>query len=197
MIAIRGIGSNIAKEFVRGIHGVDQFIVVDRDKVVSPMAADRYLMCQGILYGKRRVDMTSDEIATTYRVNYVQVACMCDTILHHNDKARICIVGSESGVTGSYDEIYADSKRLIHHYVETKTLRKDQQLVCIAPSIIEDAGMTIIRADRNNLDKLRDKHPKGRFLTSREVANMIHFLLYIDEGYTTNVVIRMNGGVRQ
>jgi NAD(P)-dependent dehydrogenase (short-subunit alcohol dehydrogenase family) len=197
MIGIRGMGSNIAKEFVSILNGLDDVYEVGRNHILPPAAADRYLLCQGFLYGKRRVDMTNDEVSDTYRINYVQVVGMCDNLLEHNDNVRICVVGSESGVTGSYDECYADSKRLVHNYVETKNVKPNQQLVCVAPSIIEDAGMTLRRCDVDNLDKLRSNHPKGRFLTSREVAMMIFFLLYIDQGYTTGVVIRMNGGMKR
>lgn len=205
MIAIRGIGSKIAQEFVDVCFGKGQlslpkvatgkFIIIERDSV-PPYNADKYLICQGILHGKKRVDMTNDEVSETYKVNYVQVACMCDTILEHNSKARICVLGSESGFSGSYDECYADAKRLLHYYVETKLTKPSQQLVCVAPSIIEDAGMTLRRADVENLCRLRDKHPKSRFLMSREVARMIYFLLFDDLGYTTGTVIRMNGGSR-
>ena len=54
--------------------------------------------------------------------------------------------------------------------------------------------MTERRQDVENLQHRQEKHPKRRFLEAAEVARMIHFLLYVDEGYTTGVVIRMNGG---
>jgi NAD(P)-dependent dehydrogenase (short-subunit alcohol dehydrogenase family) len=53
--------------------------------------------------------------------------------------------------------------------------------------------MTLDRKDVENLERRREGHPKKRFLTAAEVAKLIHFLLYIDEGYTTGTVIRMNG----
>jgi NAD(P)-dependent dehydrogenase (short-subunit alcohol dehydrogenase family) len=73
-------------------------------------------------------------------------------------------------------------------------IKPQQQIVCVSPGIIEDAGMTVRREDRVNLARRRDMHPKRRFLRAIEVARMIHFLLYVDEGYTSGVVIRMNGG---
>jgi hypothetical protein len=56
--------------------------------------------------------------------------------------------------------------------------------------------MTLRRDDTENLERRREEHPKKRFLTSLEVAKMVHHLLYVDEGYTTGTVIRMNGGGR-
>ncbi len=193
MIAIRGIHSNIAFQLRHYCNLRDEVIEVKRNDL-PPLDADRYLFCQGLLYGKRRVDMTEDEISETYKVNYASVACTCEAILTYNPVARICVIGSESGIVGSYDECYADAKRLLHHYVETKKIEPGQQFVCVAPGIIEDAGMTIRREDRENLFRIRENHPKGRFLRSIEVARMVYFLLYVDIGYTTNVVIRMNGG---
>ena len=104
------------------------------------------------------------------------------------------MIGSESGFAWGFDGAYAGAKAALHCYVENKPLRPKQQLVCIAPGIIEDAGMTERRMDKENLEKRRKDHPKHRFLTSDEVAKLAHFLLYVDQGYISNVVIRMNGG---
>lgn len=195
MIAIRGMGSNIAKEFIKVVGRSGTPIEIRRNELPPIDCVDKYLICQGILNGKQRVNQTEQEVANTYSVNYDQVANMCNYILENNIHARICVIGSESGFSGSYDEVYSDSKHLLHHYVETKRgLRSTQQLVCVAPSIVEDAGMTLRRTDTNNLNAIRQRHPKGRFLTSAEVARMIYFLLFEDLGYTTGVVIRMNGG---
>jgi|SRR6266404_5852789 len=193
MIAIRGIHSNIAFSLIDYCNLQDDVVKVERG-CLPPIEAERYLFCQGLLYGKSRLEQTSQEISNTYNVNYMNIACACDRLLEYNPIARICVIGSESGISGSYDECYADAKRLLHHYVETKKIGPKQQLVCVAPSIIEDAGMTLRRADVDNLRRLRDKHPKHAFLSCLQVARMVHFLLYIDIGYTTNVVVRMNGG---
>lgn len=191
MIAIRGIHSSIAQCLMNIID--DTVVEIERDKYPE-WKPNRYFICQGLLNGKRRIEQTAEEISDTYQVNYITVACMCDSILAYNNRARICVVGSESGLSSSYDECYADAKRLLHYYVETKHILDTQQLVCVAPSIIEDAGMTLRRTDIDNLSHIRNNHPKRRFLSSLEVARMVKFLLYDDFGYTTNVVIRMNGG---
>src|SRR6266403_1832692 len=158
MIAIRGIHSGISNCLLRYCNLDDDVVEVKRGHL-PPIDADRYLFCQGLLYGKSRLEQTSEEIANTYNVNYVNIAFACDQLLTYNQKARICVIGSESGIAGSYDEVYSDAKRLLHHYVETKHILSTQQLVCIAPSIIEDAGMTIVRKDRSNLSNLRENHP--------------------------------------
>jgi NAD(P)-dependent dehydrogenase (short-subunit alcohol dehydrogenase family) len=197
MIAIRGIGSKIATALAKMAYNLDaseEVFVINRGTKPT-YDADRYLICQGILIGKPRIQQTDQEIHYTYFVNYIEIVRLCDDILENNRRARICVLGSESGISGSYDETYSDSKFLLHNYVETKKLYWSwQQLVCVAPSIIEDSGMTLRRNDKNNLHKLEGEHPKRRFLSCAEVAEMIYFLLYVDKGYTTNTVVRMNGG---
>lgn len=159
------------------------------------MDADRYLFTAGVLHGVTMADATLEQIEQTMWVNYAQVAKACELIIKGNDNARICVVGSESGISGSYDTGYGGAKAALHHYVETKKLRTpEQQLVCVAPGIIGDAGMTMRREDQHRLDYLRESHPKRRFMSSHEVAAMIYHLLYIDLGYTSGTVIRMNGG---
>jgi hypothetical protein len=60
--------------------------------------------------------------------------------------------------------------------------------------MILDSGMTQRRTDTENVRRAERASPKRRLLTAREVARLAHFLLYVDEGYTSNVVIEMNGG---
>ncbi len=194
VIAIRGIGSKIASELINILGNNEEVFEVSRC-TMSPLNAERYLFCQGLLYGKKREEATCEEIALTYKVNYIDVAASCEYILMKNPVARICVIGSESGISGSYDECYADAKRLLHHYIETRGLEDSrQQLVCVAPWIIEDSSMTMRRTDRENLSRVRDAQPKKRFALAAEVAQLVKFLLYTDRGYITNTVIRMNGG---
>lgn len=160
-----------------------------------PMNAGRYFFCQGLLRGKSMDEQTSDEIAESMAVNCTQIIKACEQILEENRVARICVMGSESGYAGSYDGAYATAKAHLHAYVESKCLRNPgQQLVCVAPSIIYDAGMTVRRKDQDKLEIRRNSHPKRRYLRSMEVARLVHFLLYVDCGYLSGVVIRMHGG---
>lgn len=199
MIAIRGINSKIAQELIK-LLPTEEYLnafAVGRDPVPGDSDlwhADRYFFCQGLLRPCQIGDQTEAERAEGFSVNAGQVIGACDRILETNPKARICVMGSESGFAWSYDGVYAAAKAALHRYVETKRLKPDQQLVCVAPSIIADAGMTTRRDDQEILVSRLREHPKRRFLMSEEVARMVHFLLYVDHGYTTGVVIRMNGG---
>ncbi len=191
MLAVTGYNSRIVQELRQFLPDGELIVRIEGDAPFS----DRYLLCAGILRPKRLAEQTPDEIAEAMHVNLVRPMKLCDDIFERIDNARICILGSESGYAWSYDGAYAAAKAGLHRYVETKKLRPGQQLVAIAPSIIEDTGMTMARTDLENLERRRQIHPKRRFLKAAEVARLIHFLLYRDEGYLSGTVIRMNGGV--
>jgi len=162
-------------------------------QATPPGAPLRYLFCQGLLRPKRMQDQTEAERIEGFEVNLDSIVRACDAVLAANPIARICIIGSESAYKGSFDDVYAICKMLIHSYVERKKLAPGQQIVAISPSIIEDGGMTLRRKDQDTLDFRRKMHPMGRFLQAREVAELAHHLLF-RQPYIRNTVIRMNGG---
>lgn len=192
MIAIRGADSAIATRLIDLI--AEDFRRVDRYEDM-PLDCERYLFCNGLLLGKPKDDYSPGEITEVMTANLWSITDQVERIVSANDRARICVIGSESGFSGSYDLVYAEAKRRLHQYVETKPLRTpSQQLVCVAPGIIADAGMTLRRTDRDNLIARQKAHPKRRHITSREVAELVRFLLYVDHGFLSGITIRMNGG---
>ena len=194
MICIRGYSSPLAKAVAELLPPAETLTVVGRGETIT--RGERHLFCQGIMTPKPISRQSKDEITRSFWVNAGEIIRQCDMILENNDGARVCVIGSESGFAWSYDGAYAAAKASLHRYVETKKLRTpQQQLVCIAPSIISDGGMTLRREDTEVLATKGNAHPKGRFLTCAEVARLIHHVLYVDEGYLSGVVIRMNGGL--
>jgi len=193
-IAINGWKSAIAQAFILNWTSPSESVILVNRGEDMPHDRLRYLFCQGVLNGKRVTDQSTAEITESYFANYMWIASQCRKILDANAFARICVIGSESAFTGSYDQAYADHKRYLHQFVERYALRPKQQLICIAPTIIGDAGMTTRRTDTDNLERRRLAHPQERFLTADEVAGLIHHVLYIDRGYLSGVTIRMNGG---
>ena len=200
MIYVRGADSSI----VKALESLCPIIPIPRGErmpvnprpraLVGPES--RYLFCVGMNHQKPLREQTDEEIAETMMVTAFNVIKECDRLLADNPMARICVVGSESAFTWSFDGAYAAAKAALHCYVETKRLGPSQQLVCVAPTCVIGTRMN----KRRNPDGVRalesrvQKHPKRRWLSPSEVAEMIHFLLCIDKGYTTGVVIRMNGG---
>jgi NAD(P)-dependent dehydrogenase (short-subunit alcohol dehydrogenase family) len=192
MLAVTGYNSRIVQELLPLLPEGEEVIRIDEH--VASETADRFVLCAGLLYPKTLEEQSNTEIHDILRVNLIDPMQICDLVLQANSKARICIVGSESGFTWSHNGAYAAAKAAIHRYVETKKLGSDQQLVCVAPSIIGDCSMTTSRADTENLERRRQEHPKQRFLRAAEVARLVHYCLYVDEGYLSGTVIRLNGG---
>lgn len=194
-IVVLGAHSQIAQEFKKLVPPHKRLIRGELEFVDA--TADEYLICSGFLLGEVVGRQSVDDVTKSFMSNYVKVINYCDVVFSLNPCARICIIGSESGYNGSYDMAYAGAKAALHMYIKTKKLSFRQQLVGISPWIVEDAGMTLRRQDFGHLSDLKNNHPKKRFLKSTEVARLAHYLLFIDEGYITNTIIRMHGGKRQ
>ena len=191
MILVRGADSAVAC----ALQTLEPISAVPRN---HPMPeGQKYLFCVGLIRQRRITDQSTAEMADTFTVNAINVMRECDWLIERNPQARICIVGSESGFKGSFDMAYAAAKAGLHKYVETRRLKyPGQQLVCVAPTCVVNTNMNRQRnADGvAALEARRLKHPKQRWLEPIEVARMIHFLLSDGNDYTTNCVIRMNGG---
>ena len=193
MICVRGANSEIVKRLqFRGakVHPVER-------NAPMPLGCQRYLFCQGMIRPKHITLQMPYEIQETFWANAGYVIRECERLIAENRDARICIVGSDSGFKWSYDGAYAASKAALHKFIECKRLKHpNQQLVGVAPSCICDTQSVQGRGEdgRKALDKRLENHPKQRWIKALEVANMIYHLMYVDEGYTTGVVIRMNGG---
>lgn len=192
MIFVRGAGSAIAQALAE----LEDIKPIKRGAALPVATGGKYLFCTGAIRQKPLANQNDAEAADTFLVNAANVMRDCDHLLEIDPGARICVMGSEAAFTGSFDAAYAASKAGLHHYVGTKRLNPDQQLVCVAPTCILNTGMTDNRNEdgRAAMERRRLCHPKLRWLQPIEVARMIHFLLCVDEGYTTGVVIRMNGG---
>jgi|SRR6185503_9143255 len=193
MLAVTGYRSKIIQELIPLLPEGEEVVAIARNGLIAEEAR-RFVLCAGLIRPLRITSQTEAEAAETMEVNCFQPIRLCEHILERFGDARICVIGSESGFVWSFDGAYAAAKAALHRYVETKRLSPDQQLVCLAPSVIGDGAMTLARQDVENLEERRKVNPKRRFLTCMEVAKMVRHLLYVDEGYTTGVVVRMNGG---
>lgn len=168
------------------------------ERLAPQLAAfDRVFVGHGWLQPKQILQQTPCEMIESFTVNVLSTVRLIERALTDNTSVRIVVLGSESGINGSFDGSYALAKSALHQYVRTRALHAvDQQLVCIAPSMIEDAGMTERRADQDRVRARARRHPKQRLLCSSEVAELAYFLLFTDQGYITNQVISIDGGVR-
>lgn len=189
MIGITGRRSTIAQEFVTMCNDTVRYGTLSD----LPYDLDKYLICHGVLYGELANDMDIEKVVETMNVNFASIVRFLDDLFEVNPKAKVCVLGSESGIKGSYDTIYAGSKAALHLYVETKQLSyPDQHLVCVAPTIIADSQMTKRRTDYDATMQRGSERRIGRWLRAEEVAQVCNFAL--DQLGLCNTVIRMNGG---
>lgn len=159
------------------------------------LSFDKIIFLQGLLIGKKQNKKSSNQIYDQFTVNLLSIVEICEYVLDKNKNVKIIIVGSESGVKGSFDKSYFLSKSALHHYVEEKKIKfKKQQLLCISPSTIGDSKMTINRIDKKKLLLSKKLNPKKRFVKSSELSKLIYMFLYEITDYITNTVIHVNGG---
>ena len=157
--------------------------------------ADKLVLAHGAHSASHFLERSPSEIDVSMRINLLSFVRVIEISLQSNPNARIVVIGSESGDKGSHDITYGLAKAALHRYVRERRISyPGQQLVAIAPSTLVDGGMTLRRSNRLLVEKALTSHPKKRGLYSKEVARMIHHLLFVDKGYTSNTVIEMNGG---
>lgn len=192
MLGITGYHSSIPVAYLKLDYPKLEFIAERIENL--PFDCDEYLLCGGVLYGKSITEIDDGELSETFMVNYSSIAKFCDTLFDVNTRAKVCVIGSESGVKGSYDMAYAGAKAALHLYVETKKLITPiQNLVCVSPTIIEDSGMTQRRDDLREVLKRGRCRRMGRWIKAKEVARIAHFALH--EVALANTVIHVNGGI--
>jgi len=190
---VTGASSTIITSYLEYMDDPEQFIHTSRDPFTLPWDCDRYILCAGVLHGKSLRELSRAQVNETMAVNFTDVARFCDVIFEHNKRAKICVIGSESGVNGSYNMAYAGAKAALHKYVETKILlTRDQHLVCVSPTIIQNSGMTRRRKDSEEIFEKGKDRRLGRWLSSDEVARTIAFALA--EPALSNTIIHMTGG---
>lgn len=194
-LCITGYSSTIAQEYLDAMDREDGVGMVRNIRNVrsAPLDGNEYLLCAGVLYGERIGDMPLSAINKTLRVNFSDVAAFCDKLFEENKHAKVCIIGSESGVKGSFDMAYAGAKAAMHLYVESKRLmHRHQHLVCVAPTIIADSGMTERRTDLGACMQRGKERRLGRWLRASEVAEIAYFAMH--QPALCNTVINARGG---
>lgn len=211
-ICIIGSSSTVSKELINLIdNDSNEIITIGRnsddtiylnidfntaDKINNiPLDCERYIITLGYLIPKKITEQTNEESLNSMAINLLFPVRLIEKILEVNKKARIVILGSESGFKGSFDTSYFIAKAGLSSYIREKHIKyPKQQLVMVAPSVILDTKMTQERDDLELVIQRAKDLPKQRYLMSKEVAEAIYFLLYVDKGYINNEIININGG---
>lgn len=189
MLAVTGLTTTIVQHYLsirqEEVQRIEAFpSLAHPTPIIKVPFADRYILAAGILHQSRLHKQTEKEIIESLCVNFVNVVRICEYIFENYAKARVCIIGSESGVKWSFDDTYAGAKAAVHTYVATRRVTQLQQLVCVAPTIISDSGMTMRRKD------YPDVLAKRRTVTAKQVAETISGL-FSPEIDLNNTVVRM------
>ena len=160
------------------------------------VSCDRIVLAHGELADERFAERSEEQIVNSIKVNLLSFVRIAEIALAGNPGVRIAAIGSESGLKGSFDIAYALAKAALHRYVEERRiLSPQQQLVCVAPSLISDAGMTLRRDDQDNVFALPwSRTPKGADSPPARSPRWCTSCSSSTKGYTSNVVIDMNGG---
>ncbi|TFB10146.1 SDR family oxidoreductase [Candidatus Marinimicrobia bacterium MT.SAG.2] len=148
-----------------------------------------------VLYPKTIADQTQEEFYESFNVNFRLPTIIINYLNNHSENYNFCFVSTESALKGSFDDSYAGAKRAVEMIIEETRLNDPHsRIFAIAPSTIGDSGMTTSRSDKDRLASYLAAHPKQRFLSSHEVANLILSLLSDTYSYLTNTVVRLDGG---
>lgn len=131
-----------------------------------------FVLAAGVITSACILHQSPNQMENTMAVNCLNVIRICEYVLMRNKVARIVVVGSESAVKGSYDEVYAAAKAGVHAYVASRYLSDKQRLVCVVPPLIGDSLMTAMRHD---YPQILTQRPT---VTSMEVAEAIRKLLF-------------------
>jgi short-subunit dehydrogenase len=205
-ILIIGKNSKIANEFIQLVKNCSiiapsklewnmkniNFVEHDIKKIIN---VDKILLLQSVISSKNFLRRKQKDINSQISINFLSIIKICEIALKYNKRVKIIILGSESGIKGSYDIIYGLMKSALHKYVEERKINfPGQQLICISPSTIIDAKMTIKRKDKKNVLKSILSNPKKRGIMSFEIADLIYNIFYKTTDYLTNTVIRVDGG---
>lgn len=149
----------------------------------------------GILYGKEINKLSNRQISETVNINLISSLKILECLTKIK-KLKTIYISSISGKKGSYDQLYAACKSgadLILKQI-SKVQDKDSRLNAISPGIISDAKMTLVRKDKNNLQKIKNNTPTRQFTNCDDIAELIFYLLFINNNIQGEN-ININGGI--
>ncbi len=149
----------------------------------------------GILTGQRAYKQRKRDALKSVEINMITPIKILSALNDQEKPYQFIYISSESASKGSFDEIYAASKAGVELVVKEKIKNHPStQIVALSPSKISDSGMTMRRADLDEVIASSIKEPLGRLISSSEVARLLKQLLRHPEPSLSNLVIPINGG---
>ena len=80
-------------------------------------SCDRIVLAHGIIGTNRYLENDEQTILHSMKINLLSQIRIIEIAIQNNDKVRIAVIGSESGIKGSYDISYALSKAALIQYL--------------------------------------------------------------------------------
>jgi len=148
-----------------------------------------------ILHPKCFSEQNSSERLDSYNVNTIVPILLLRYLNEIRDLEFVFVyLSSESARKGSYDCSYWMTKMVTQKYVEDYILNNPKsRSLCLAPSTM-DSGMTIRRNDQDRVELIRNCLRSKRFVTSKEVTDILLELVSDKYPYLTNTTIELNDG---
>ncbi|WP_370245201.1 SDR family NAD(P)-dependent oxidoreductase [Salipiger sp.] len=123
----------------------------------------------------------------------------CRYAREHNRPGSIVNISSQAGVEAVPNRLsYVTSKHGVVGLTRGVAIEMAPHGIrCngIAPGMIATAMTAGMRADPENLEKIRKAHPIGREGQPEEIAAVISFLLSDDASYVTGIMMPVDGGI--
>lgn len=167
------------------------------NEALLPEKFDYVFLNHGILRGNKIGDYSDSDIIDTISINLTSYIIIVNTLYSKFlSSSSIVLTSSISAKNGSYDDLYASTKKGIEGLVNSigKKLQHSR-INCVSPGIISDAKMTQLRADTQIIDAKKALTPLKKLATSRDIASSINFLLSDESSHITGQILHINGGL--
>lgn len=215
-LVITGYSSRIAVELIKRVEGEernldiircgrrdDADLAVDFGDLMSvgtfierleELRPDYLFVNHGMMSGKRIRDLGVDAIAESVNTNLISYLMIVEAISRF-EGLRSVVMSSVSGKRGSYDTLYAGCKGgvdvAIRYYA--RLVPASSRLNAVAPSIVGDAKMTLVRRDLDVLRRRVEEIPTKQFTSAKDVAGLVYYLLFESENINGQS-INIDGG---
>ena len=138
--------------------------------------SDIFILLSGHLQSSDLIKQTQENRINSFLINSIGPVLFSEYILKKKTNARIIIIGSESGMKGSYDLTYALAKSSLRMYVRQKSIGINQQLLLLSPSIkSKPFSLPPLHAYRVLLTISKPCGPEPTLLTNKVSATPSHF----------------------
>ena len=158
---------------------------------------DKYVIFyfSSVLHSKNFSEQYGFERLESYNINTIVPILLLRTLNQIKSLEFVFVyVSSESARKGSYDCSYWMTKMATQRYIEDyKLCNPKSRSLCFAQSTM-DSGMTLRRNDFDRLKNIRSTLRSKRFVTPKEIVDLIIELTSDKYPYLTNTTIEVNDG---